>query len=241
MNTSDESSDSNYVPMENAENHTTVMVRCLHEDLNCQAFVQQINSMGWKGLYDFVYMPINFRGKGNFGYVFVNFCSAMLALEFRHALASFELTGSHECSQWTTGWSTCQGLDANVERYRNSPLMHKQVPVECKPAIFDESGSRIAFPEPTKPIPKPRIHTSRDSADKELRVSANQEVDRQVCDEDKVAASKQRPGRSKKSKQRNWLQASCDLTTQHAFPMIAPQFQGFGIDGGFSQFYASPR
>merc|ERR1712232_1500762 len=110
-----------------------------------------------------------------------NFCSAVLALEFRRVVAASELTGSHECLRWVTSWSTCQGLHDNVQRYRNSPLMHKCVPVECKPAVFDECGTRTEFPAPTRLIPKPRIHGARSNGGNQVCDHANQDIDRQVC------------------------------------------------------------
>jgi hypothetical protein len=81
-----------------------------------------------------------------------------------------------ECStleSWTCAWSTCQGLGENVERYRNSPLMHDSVPMECKPAMYDHSGNRIMFPRPIKAISKPRIHFAKKSEDHDTHLGAD--------------------------------------------------------------------
>merc|ERR1712151_1209005 len=104
-------------------------------------------------------MPMNFRAGGNFGYVFVNFVSNTVAVEFMANLQAFE----HDETQWRSVWSTCQGLDETIERYRNSPLMHDRVPKGCKPAMYDEMGARVPFPLPTKPIARPRIHCAPDN------------------------------------------------------------------------------
>merc|ERR1711959_365651 len=52
-----------------------------------------------------------------------------------------------------------QGLEAHVERYRNSPVMHQSVPDEYKPAVF-VNGIRSTFPSPTKRIRTLKKHIS---------------------------------------------------------------------------------
>merc|ERR1711998_629905 len=103
------------------------MVRNLQTDLSQPAFVQWFIEAGYGGLFDFVYMPMNFRASGNFGYAFVNFINHEVA---EHVLMQMQ-DGEHEegssSDKWSSVWSTCQGLSANVERYRNSPLMHDSV------------------------------------------------------------------------------------------------------------------
>ena len=45
-------------------------------------------------------------------------------------------------------------VQAHVERYRNSPVMHRSVPDEYKPVIF-KNGVRKNFPRPTKKVKAP--------------------------------------------------------------------------------------
>lgn len=47
-------------------------------------------------------------------------------------------------------------LDAHVERYRNSSVMHHSVPEEFKPALF-ENGQQIPFPKPSKAPKAPQL------------------------------------------------------------------------------------
>lgn len=69
----------------------------------------------------------------------------------------------HGYSDWTlptakvceVSWSgPHQGFKAHVERYRNSPVMHKSVPDHYKPVIF-KNGVRKTFPKPTKKVKAP--------------------------------------------------------------------------------------
>merc|ERR1712045_1003585 len=62
-----------------------------------------------------------------------------------------------------------QGLEEQIERYRNSPLMHPRVSDELRPAVYSR-GVRLPFPKPTVSIRPPRIRTSTER--KVLRRSA---------------------------------------------------------------------
>jgi hypothetical protein len=139
---------------------TTLMVRNLPPSLSQPGLVQHFIEAGYGGLFDFVYMPMNFRGEGNFGYAFINFASHEVAAHVMMQMQPHDEDGEGTTSsdRWTSAWSSCQGLSDNVERYRNSPLMHELVPKDCKPALYDMVGNQVAFPSPTKTIAKPRIH-----------------------------------------------------------------------------------
>jgi len=61
----------------------------------------------------------------------------------------------------SVSWSQpLRGLEAHVDRYRNSPLMHALVPDTYRPLLFRD-GQRIAFPPPTKKIKAPRKGSTR--------------------------------------------------------------------------------
>lgn len=52
-------------------------------------------SLGFRGLYDFVYLPIDFSRKSNVGYCFVNLVNATAASNFLATLQGFHgWTGS---------------------------------------------------------------------------------------------------------------------------------------------------
>jgi len=136
------------------EHRTTVMVRNIPTYLSQKDFVRELIARGYRGLFSFVYMPMNLRSDGSFGYAFVDLTNATVAVQLMKQLQLLE-------DGWQAIWSSTQGMTANVERYRNSPLMHETVPAECKPALYDEHGVQVPFPAPTKYIAKPRIHYSK--------------------------------------------------------------------------------
>merc|ERR1711900_80045 len=97
----------------------------------------------------------------NLGYAFVNLVSHSDALQFVerfHGFSSWACASQKVCE---VSWANPnQGLCENVERYRNSPVMHESVPDAFKPRLF-VNGLRIGFPPPTKRIRAPRIRPAR--------------------------------------------------------------------------------
>jgi hypothetical protein len=142
---------------ESTDTRTTVMLRSFPNNYSSTMLLELIDSKGFKGCYDFMYLPMDFMTGANLGYCFLNFTSQKNAQAFTEKLNGF--------SQWKVPSKKCcavvwsdphQGLQAYIERYRNSPIMHQSVPVEYKPALFKD-GERVAFPPPTKNVRAPRV------------------------------------------------------------------------------------
>jgi len=81
---------------------------------------------------------------------------------FKHFQGFTSWPGPHTSTEEATSlcevsWGNpLQGYGAHIYRYRNSPVMHKDVPEEFKPVAF-VNGIRIKFPAPTKRIRPPRL------------------------------------------------------------------------------------
>jgi len=145
-----------------AAKRTTVMLRNLPISVTREVLVGLLDAAGFVGMYDFLYMPIDFRTHAAMGYVFLNLTSAGEAVRvYKHfdGLSRWPVpSGKKTCS---AGWSNPhQGLEANVERYLNSPLMHESVPDHYRPMLFS-NGMRVPFPSPTKKVKPPRQGTQR--------------------------------------------------------------------------------
>merc|ERR1711972_1175777 len=116
-----------------------------------------IDQQGFSGLYDLVYLPVDFRTELNHGYAFINFTTAENTEMFRGHFTGFSgwLVPSERICEVSSG-DQSQGIDANIQRYRDSPMMHESVEDRFKPALFHD-GQRIPFPKPTKKIRAPRM------------------------------------------------------------------------------------
>merc|ERR1712099_198065 len=110
------------------------------------------------------------KRKVGLGYAFVNMVT--------HADAERAFVGLRGYSKWKVigsskvlevAWGNpLQGLAAHVDRYRNSPMMHPEVPDEFRPLLFN-AGERVAFPPPTQKLRAPRYNVSKTE---EARASA---------------------------------------------------------------------
>lgn len=134
---------------------TTVMLRNLPNNYTREMFLQMLDENGLKGQYDFVYLPCDFYHDANLGYAFVNMVDAsavFLAWKAFQDFSDWSLPSAKVCQVVWSG--PHQGFEAHVERYRNSPLMHQNVPDVFKPMIF-RNGKRQPFPKPTKCLQAP--------------------------------------------------------------------------------------
>jgi hypothetical protein len=147
------------------DERTTVMLRNLPNNYSRGMLLDLINSEGFKGEYDFLYLPIDFTTKACFGYAFVNLVTHEAATRFRAAFDGFSDWIIPSRKRCIVSWSDPhQGLIANIDRYRNSPVMHSGVPDEHKPILF-RNGVRVSFPEHSKKLRAPRVrHYKKDNA-----------------------------------------------------------------------------
>lgn len=113
---------------------------------------EMLDSEGFSGKYNFLYLPIDFKSSVGFGYAFVNFISHDAAKAAKQAFHGFMSWKVHSRKALEMDWSGPQGLQVHVERYRNSPVMHDQVPDEYKPILLNSDGERLTFPLPTKRV-----------------------------------------------------------------------------------------
>jgi len=151
------------VPLEEC---TTVMLRNLPNNYTRQMLMAMLDNEGFDSKYNFLYLPIDFQSRACLGYAFVNLVDPSYVPHFWEKFSGYSkwvLPSKKVCG---VSWSgPHQGLEAHVERYRNSPVMHESVPDEYKPVIL-QNGIRVGFPEPSKAPRPPRIRQHHHSSDK---------------------------------------------------------------------------
>mmetsp|Transcript_17046 Transcript_17046/g.34819 ORF Transcript_17046/g.34819 Transcript_17046/m.34819 type:complete len:338 (-) Transcript_17046:427-1440(-) len=139
------------------ERRTTVMVRNVPNNYTRKHFLALLDRAGLCGLYDFVYLPVDFQTGAALGYAFVNAVDPSAVQQIWKALDGFSRWTTPSRKRCSVSWNDPhQGFDENVARYRNSPVMHPSVPDSYKPAIFS-GGVRVPYPEPTKAVKAPRL------------------------------------------------------------------------------------
>lgn len=139
------------------ETRTTVMLKNMPNNQTRKMLLELLDRESFALRYDFVYLPYDFQTGATLGYAFVNFTTPAAALE---AFERFE-----GYAKWTVpsrkvcgvGWSEPhQGLVPHIQRYRDSPVMHHDVPERFKPLIL-KNGTPVPFPLPTKKLRAPRL------------------------------------------------------------------------------------
>merc|ERR1719401_1939463 len=99
---------------------------------------------------------MDFKTGENRGYAHVNLVDSIVAAQFWDSFQGFSQWWHAWCKEvLVVSWGPVQGFEAQIERYRNSPLMHESVPDAFRPAIFAD-GVRYDFPPPTEKVRPPR-------------------------------------------------------------------------------------
>jgi hypothetical protein len=99
---------------------TTQMICALPFQITGDRLIAAIDSLGFAGLYDFVYIPSRSTKKhpklkqGNVGYGFVNFRHSEDAAYFATVFSSYKFPGVASTKQISVRPAACQGYEANV-------------------------------------------------------------------------------------------------------------------------------
>jgi hypothetical protein len=143
---------------------TTVMFKNIPNDYNRSMAMELLDQAGFKARYNFLYLPIDFRSRCNLGYMFVNCVTEIDASACMERLSGFSQWAVRSRKVASVVWSRpTQGLDACVERYRNSSVMHPSSPDEFRPIVL-HNGQRVPFPASTRSVACPQVqHATRQS------------------------------------------------------------------------------
>ncbi|CAK9000282.1 unnamed protein product [Durusdinium trenchii] len=126
------------------------MLRNIPNKYTREMLVKQLNQ-DFKGRFDFVYLPIDFKNKCNVGYGFVNFRTSASCDEF---IAKYDGVDVRKClpglnSKKIAGVTPArvQGLEENVRRLRTGPVMNELVNhPDWMPLLLDDKGEAHATP-----------------------------------------------------------------------------------------------
>merc|ERR1712228_806902 len=159
----DESGGEESIADQNELCRTTVMMRNIPSQYTRANLLDLFDQRGFNGLYDFVYLPVDFDTELNHGYAFINFVTTESVEKFRSHFIGFTDWSMPFDKACEIFWSEAlQGIDQHIQRYRDSPVMHESVSDRFRPVLF-KHGQRIPFPEPTKRIRVPRIRKPREA------------------------------------------------------------------------------
>jgi len=145
--------------MQGADRRTTLMVRNIPNKYTQAAVLEEINEH-FQGLYDFFYLPIDFKNKCNVGYAFINF------IDFRSIVPFFCKFNGRRWNNFNSEkvcaitYARIQGKASMISRFQNSSLMEKDG--EYRPLLFHSAGPDKGRAEPFPACsPKVKHHSGR--------------------------------------------------------------------------------
>lgn len=140
---------------------TTVMLANIPNNYSRDEILSLLDENGFFATYDFFYLPWDYTNEAGLGYAFINFISEGDVNRFYTTFHGFDRWALKSDKKACVKWSEQnQGYEANIARYRNSPVMHPDMPPERQPLAF-KNGERITFPLPTKPVRAPHFKDCR--------------------------------------------------------------------------------
>merc|ERR1712072_341114 len=128
-----------------------MMLRNIPNKYTQPMLLKTLEENGFTARYDFFYLPIDFRNRCNVGYAFINFCTPADAKRFLKLFHKYKLKAYNSPKVCEVNYARVQGLEANIEVYRNSPV--NGIPIkQYRPLIFRD-GVEEEFPQPDAPLP----------------------------------------------------------------------------------------
>lgn len=124
--------------------NTTVVLRKIPRDMTRDLMQRILKEQGFACSYDFLYLPMDFDKAQCFGFAIINFVDGAVAATALDRFSQISAFGNNVCAEWK---ETHHGLAALVEKYRNSKVMHADVPDGYKPLILS-NGKPVPFPAP---------------------------------------------------------------------------------------------
>lgn len=127
---------------------TTVMLRNIPQKFDREMLLADLEDRGFKGLFDFFYLPVDFNTTNSMGYAFINFVSEVAVGRFRELYTGLRLSDD-SAKICEVADAKTQGKARNLEYYRNSSVMGMD---EAYHAVSLENGIRVPFPKPTRAL-----------------------------------------------------------------------------------------
>ena len=104
---------------------TTLMMKNIPNKLTREELLGSIKSSMPRGSFNFLYMPIDFKSRCNFGYAFINLVSDVYVEQFTSSFSKRRLPGAIDyCSRAVeVVVARVQGFNANINRLISSPVL----------------------------------------------------------------------------------------------------------------------
>lgn len=156
ITTPDSTSSRGFSSDDSSESRTTLVMKNLPRSFDRNMLKKLLDSEGFAGSFDFLYVPLQWNQEQCVGYGLVNFVSVEAANRVWDHFVSYRDWDSPGHGLLELCWDTRhQGLQQLIKYYRNNSVMHPTLPDDCKPVLFNQ-GKQVPFPPPTKALTTPK-------------------------------------------------------------------------------------
>lgn len=143
------------------DRRTTLMIKNIPNKYSQKMLLSTVDEKH-RGLFDFFYLPIDFKNKCNVGYAFINFIDPQCIPNFHEEFHNkkWEKFNSEKVCEIT--YARIQGKQNLITHFQNSSLMNEDK--KCRPIIFHSDGPNMGEQEPfpVALVPKRKSSGSRD-------------------------------------------------------------------------------
>lgn len=121
------------------------MIRNIPNKYTQHMLLSEINVYN-KELYDFFYLPIDFKNKCNMGYAFINFIDYASIVPFYQEFSNQRWRNFNSEKVCAISYARLQGKAAMIARFQNSSLLDKDE--SYRPLVFASLGGNRGKAEP---------------------------------------------------------------------------------------------
>ncbi|KAI3654635.1 hypothetical protein MP228_000015 [Amoeboaphelidium protococcarum] len=135
----------NLVKILNGEDsRTTFMIKNIPNKYTQSMLIDFLNE-SLRGKFDFLYLRMDFKNQCNVGYCFINFIDARDVVQLALRICGKKWPCFNSDKVATLTYANIQGLDALIQKFRNSAVMNEKE--SFRPKLF-RNGQEIDFPPP---------------------------------------------------------------------------------------------
>ncbi|GMI67755.1 MEI2-like protein 5 [Hibiscus trionum] len=126
------------------DTRTTLMIKNIPNKYTSKMLLASIDE-NHRGIYDFLYLPIDFKNKCNVGYAFINMISPSHIVSFYQAFNGKKWEKFNSEKVASLAYARIQGKAALVAHFQNSSLMNEDK--RCRPILFHSEGQETGDQE----------------------------------------------------------------------------------------------
>lgn len=133
---------------------TTMMLRNIPNKYMQSNLLQEIDSFGFDGTYDFFYLPMDMHNRSNVGYCFINFINPLDATKFEETFSNHRFRQFSSRKTGVVSVAHVQGLALNVRHFENRAITHSS-DEQYRPVVL-KGKRRVTMKEALSDLPTPQ-------------------------------------------------------------------------------------